>query len=151
MTLPIFFHVLAMFIAFAFTVGVGVATTAVANTRDVRAIRAATKIAQPLSLTGGIVLLVGAIFGFMGASTAGFDLGSRWLVVGYVCVGLLWIVGFGIHRSWLVKLSRAADASPDDAPSAEVDALLADRLVQAAGPVSGLIWIAAIASMVLKP
>jgi hypothetical protein len=150
MTLPIFFHVLAMFIAFAFTVGVGITATAVANTRDVRAIRAATKIAQPLQLTGGIMLLVGAIFGFAAASSTGFDLGSRWLVVGYVCLGLLWLIGFGVHRTWLVRLSRAAAASPDDKPSAEVEALLDDRLVQAAGPVSGLIWIAAIASMVLK-
>lgn len=151
MTLPIFFHVLAMFIAFAFTVGVGIAATAVANTRDVRAIRAATKIAQPLQLTGGIMLLVGAIFGFVATSSTGYDLGSRWLVVGYVCLGLLWIIGFGVHRTWLARLSRASEASPDDKPSPEVDALLADRLVQAAGPVSGIIWIAAIAAMVMKP
>jgi hypothetical protein len=151
MTLPILFHVLAMFIAFALTVGVGITATAVAGTREVRAIRAATKIAQPLSLTGGIMLLVGAIFGFVAATSSGFDLGSAWLVVGYVCLGLLWIFGFTVHRTWLVRLERAALASPDDHPSAEVDALLGDRLVQIAGPVSGLVWITAIAAMVMKP
>lgn len=151
MSISTFVHVLSMFIAFAFTVGTGITATAVANTRDVRAIRAAAKIAQPLSLTGAIMLLVGAVFGFAAAAAQGFTLGSAWLVVGYICLGLLWIVGFGVHRAWFVRLAKAAAASPDDHPSPEVDAILADRLVQVAGPASALIWIVAIGAMVLKP
>jgi protein-S-isoprenylcysteine O-methyltransferase Ste14 len=144
-------HVLFMFIAFAMTTGVGIAASAVANTRDVRAIRAATKIAQPLQLAGAIFILVGVIFCFATAAAAGYNLGSTWLVVAFVCVGLLWIMGAAVHRTWLVRLANAAAASPDDRPSAEVDALLDDKLVQAAGPISGVIWIIAIAVMVMKP
>lgn len=146
-----FFHVLAMFIAFALTVGVGITTTAVANTRDVRAIRVATKIAYPLQLAGGILILIGVIFGFVTAKVAGFSLGSSWIVASLVCALLLWIVGYGVHRSWLVRLAAAAAASPDDRASTEVNAIIDEKIVQAAGPVSGLIWIAAIAMMVLKP
>lgn len=116
-----------------------------------RAIRVAAKIAYPLQLAGAIFILVGVIFGFVTASIAGFNLGSTWLVVSFVCVGLLWLTGFAIHRAWLVRLARAAEASPDDKASAEVNAIVDDKLAQAAGPISGLIWITAIAMMVLKP
>jgi uncharacterized membrane protein len=146
-----FFHVLAMFIAFGLTTGVGIATSAVAATRDVRAIRAATKVAFPLQLTGAIFILVGVIFGFATAGSAGYNLGSTWIVVSFVCVALLWILGFAVHRTWLVRLGKAAAASPDDKASAEVNTLVDDKFVRAAGPISGLVWIAAIAMMVLKP
>jgi hypothetical protein len=43
-------------------------------------------------MAGAIMLLVGAVFGFATAASSGFYPGSTWLVVGYVCVGLLWIV-----------------------------------------------------------
>jgi hypothetical protein len=146
-----FFHVLSMFIAFALTVGVGIYSGAIAGTRDVRAIRVAAKIAYPLQLAGAIFILAGVIFGFVTASIAGFNLGSTWLVVSFVCVGLLWLTGFAIHRAWLLRLARAAEVSPDDKASAEVNAIVDDKLAQAAGPISGLIWITAIAMMVLKP
>jgi hypothetical protein len=146
-----FFHVLSMFIAFALTVGVGIYLGAIAGTRDVRAIRVAAKIAYPMELAGAIFILVGVIFGFVTASVAGFNLGSTWLTVSFVCVGLLWLIGFAVHRSWLVRLARAAAASPDDRASAEVNAIVDEKFVQAAGPISGLIWITAIAMMVLKP
>ncbi|HKW44564.1 MAG TPA: DUF2269 family protein [Candidatus Eremiobacteraceae bacterium] len=149
--MQIFLHVLSMFVAFALTVGVGIASTAIARTRDVRAIRAAAKIAQPLQLTGGIFIVVGVIFGFATAASAGYSLGSTWLVVGYVCAALLLIAGVAVHRTWLVRISKAAQASPDDRPSGDLNVLIDDRFVQAAGPLTGLVWLVAIAVMTLKP
>jgi protein-S-isoprenylcysteine O-methyltransferase Ste14 len=144
-------HVLSMFIAFALTTGVGIAATAIAGTRDVRAIRAAAKIAQPLQMAGAMLLILGIIFGFFSARAADFDLASTWLAAGAACALLLVIIGVAVHRVWLLKLAKAAASSPDDRPSAELNAVIDDKLARAAGPVSGLLWIIAIAMMVLKP
>ena len=151
MTLLTFFHVLSVFIAFALTTGVGIAATAIANSRDVRAIRVATKIAQPLQQAGAALLVAGIIFGFLSARAAGYDLGSTWLAAGSACAVLILVIGFAVHRVWIVKLANAAAASPDDHASPEVNAIIDEKLAQAAGPVSGLLWLIAISMMVLKP
>jgi hypothetical protein len=146
-----FLHVLSMFVAFALTTGVGIAATAIAGTRDVRAIRAAAKIAQPLQLTGATLLVLGIIFGFFSARAADLDLASTWLAVGAASALLIVIIGAVVHRGWLVRLAKTAATSADDRPSAELGAVIDDKLARVAGPVSGLLWITAIAMMVLKP
>jgi len=147
----IILHVLAMFIAFAFTTGVGVYLSAIADTLDVRTIRTAVRIARPLQTAGISILLIGVVFGFATAGAVGFSLTSKWLIEAYVLVALLLIVGLGIHQTWIARLARAAAASPDDHASPELATVVADRLVRIAGPVSGLLWIALIAIMILKP
>jgi protein-S-isoprenylcysteine O-methyltransferase Ste14 len=151
MTMWTFLHVLSVFVAFALTTGVGIASTAIANTRDVRAIRATAKIAPPLQIAGATLLLAGIIFGFLSARAAGFDLASPWLAVGFACAVLILVIGFTVHRVWFLRLAKAAASSPDDQASPEVNAIVDDRLAWAAGPVSGLLWIVAIAMMVMKP
>ena len=151
MNLWITLHVISMFIAFAFTTGVGIFATAIADTRDVRAIRTAARIALPMQLAGIIILLVGVIFGFASAGAAGFDFMARWLVEAYVLVALLLVLGAGVHRSWIARLAQAAAASGDDKPSPELAAVIGDRMVRIAGPASGLVWIALIILMVVRP
>jgi uncharacterized membrane protein len=144
-------HILAMFIAFGFTTGVGILLMAISRSGDVRTIRTAAKIARPLQIAGGIILVVGIIFGFGAAAAVGYDLMSKWLVIAYVLAVLLLIIGVGVHGAWAARLAKAAAASPDDQPSSDLTAVLDDRLVAIAGPVSGLIWIGLIAIMVLRP
>lgn len=144
-------HILAMFVAFGFTTGVGIFLTGIARSGDVRTIRAATSVARPLNTAGAIVLLVGIIFGFATAAAVGFSLTSKWLVIAYVLVILLLFIGVGVHRMWAERLAKAAAASPDDHASPELAAVIEDRIVQLAGPISGLLWIAIIAVMVLRP
>jgi hypothetical protein len=144
-------HILAMFVAFAFTTGVGILMTAIAQRGAVPTIRTAVKVARPLQITGTILLLAGIIFGFGAAAVVGYDLASKWLLIAYVLAALLLIFGVGIHAAWSMRLAKAADASPDDHPSPELTAVLGDRLVAAAGPISGLLWISLIAVMVLRP
>jgi len=151
MAVWIILHVVSMFVAFAFTVGVGIYLTAIADTKDVRVIRAAANIARPLQVAGAVVLLAGVIFGFAAASAMGLSVESRWLSEAYVLVGLLFVVGVGVHQSWTARLARAANASPDDHASPELTAVLGDRMVRIAGPVSGLIWIALITLMIVRP
>jgi predicted integral membrane protein DUF2269 len=151
MSITIVLHILAMFVAFAFTTGTGIVLSAIANNGDVRAIRAAAKATRPFQIAGGIILIIGLIFGFGAAQMAGFNLGARWLVVTYVCVALLLYFGLVVHRGWSAKLAAAAAASPENTPSAELLAVIGDPLVRIAGPVSGILWIAIIAMMVVKP
>ena len=151
MNTVILLHILAVFVAFAFTTGVGIALTAIAASGDVRTIRTATRVLRPFNIAGGILLLVGVIVGFGAAQMAGFPLASLWLIVTYVAVLLLLVFGIGIHSPWIGKLSAAANAIPDDKPSPELTALLDDRFVRAAGPLSGIMWIVILAMMVFKP
>ncbi|MBV9103786.1 MAG: hypothetical protein JO060_09345, partial [Candidatus Eremiobacteraeota bacterium] len=57
-------HILAMFVAFAFTTGVGILAVAVANSGDVRTIRVMTRVVTPFLRAGTWILLAGVIFGF---------------------------------------------------------------------------------------
>ena len=144
-------HILTMFVAFAFMTGTGIMLNAISRTRDVRAIRAAVNVGRPLTAAGSIVLLLGVVFGFATAAAIGFSLTSKWLLIAYVLVFLLVLIGIGVHRVWAERLAKAAAASSDDHASPELQAVIDDRLNAAAGPVSGLLWIAAIAIMVLRP
>jgi len=144
-------HVICAFFAFALTAGVGIFLDAIARSGDVRAIRTASRIARPLFIVGSVLLLLGIVLGFGVASMAGFSLGARWLSITYVLVALLLIVTGAVHAPWSARVARAAAASPDDQPSAELRALLGDRLAAAAGPASGILWIAIILMMVTKP
>src|SRR5215472_2142652 len=87
-------HVIVMFFAFAFTTGVGIALNAISASQDVRAIRAAARVMRPFSMAGGILLLIGIIFGFGSASAAGFPLSSLWLIITYISVALIIIFAF---------------------------------------------------------
>jgi uncharacterized membrane protein len=151
MNTMILLHIVAVFIAFAFTTGVGIALTAIANTGDVRALRTAVRVMRPFNAAGGILLLVGVILGFGAAQMAGYTLGSTWLLVTFVAVALLFVFGFGVHMPWIARLRVAAAASPDDTPSADLQALIDNRFVRAAGPISGLLWIVILAMMVFRP
>ena len=151
MNLIIVFHIVFVLVAFAFTTGIGIFLSALAGSRDVRTIRIAAKTAQPLQMAGAILLVVGSIVGLVAAWRIGFNLTSPWLVGAYVLVALVLAIGLGIHRPWLLRVAKAAAASPDDQASAELNGMIDDRLVRIAGPVSGLVWVAIVVLMVFKP
>jgi len=144
-------HVLAMFIAFAFTTGTGIYLTALSKSGDVRVIRQATSVAGPLLNAGTILLVLGILFGFATAGAIGFSMSSKWLLITYFLVVVLLVVGVGVHRAWAARLRRAALASPDDSASPELRSVIDDRGVMIAGPVSGVLWISIIVLMILRP
>ncbi|HET9341430.1 MAG TPA: DUF2269 family protein [Candidatus Eremiobacteraceae bacterium] len=150
MTVLIFFHVLAMFIAFALTTGTGIFMAQTLETDDVNVVRSATRVNRRLSMIGGISLFIGLILGFAIAGQAGFSMTSTWLIVTYVCVVILLALAFGVLNPFIARLSAAAEASVPQA-SPELKALLASPTPRVAGPLAGLMWITIIAMMVLKP
>jgi len=140
-----------MFIAFALTTGVGIFFSMIVRTGNVPAIRTAVRASIPLQSAGGAMILVGVVFGFATALATGFSLTSPWLIAAYVLVVLILFVGLGVHRPWVMRVAAAAAASPDDRMSPELAAAMGERMAQLAGPISGLLWIAVIAIMVLRP
>jgi len=150
MTVLIFFHVLAMFIAFALTTGTGIFMAFSIESGDVNVVRVATRVNRRLSMIGGISLVIGLILGFAIAGQAGFSMTSTWLIVTYVCVVILLVLAFGVLTPYIARLSAAAEASGPQA-SPELKALLANPTPQTAGPLAGLMWMTIIAMMVLKP
>lgn len=147
----VLFHVFVMFVGVALTVGVGIHMSLVVQSRNVQAIRVAARSAVPLATTGGILLIVGALLGLGAAQQLGYPLTSRWLVITYVLLAVLILDGFLDRRPWMVHLRRAAEASPDNEASPELVALGSRTIEKISGPVSGLIWFAIVAMMVLKP
>jgi len=147
----VFFHVATVFIAFALTAGVGIAFGIIARSGDVRAIRAASRAAIPLVTAGGVLLALGALFGFGAVLLFGYSLSARWLIITYALVALIFVDGLIIRRPWMVRVRDAALLSPDDAPSAELRTLCANRIIAVGGPISGLLWLSVLAMMTVKP
>jgi uncharacterized membrane protein len=143
-------HVLFVFIAFSLSSGVGILAQMVAQSGDVRSIRNAARAARPLHTIGGVMLLLGIIFGFATAATQGFPLNSQWLVITYVLVAILIILIAAFIAPLSAQIERAAAASPDDKPSPELVAVL-NSPKRFAAPLAGLVWVAIILVMVLKP
>lgn len=147
----VFLHVTFVIVGIAFTVGVGVFFSLIVGSRNVAAIRTASPTAARLSTAGGVLLIAGVIFGFGAAATLGYPLSSTWLVVTYVLVAILLLDGFFHRVPWMRKVEAAARASRDDKPSDELLVLGSDRTIIAGGPISGLVWLAILVMMTVKP
>jgi len=149
--LLVFFHVLFVIVAFGLTTGVGIALAAIGRSADVRAIRTGVRAGRPLTTAGGTILIVGILFGFASAVKLGFPLNSPWLTSAYIMALALLILGPGFFLPWQRRLLKAAEASPDDQPSAELLAIANGRAAAIVGPITGLLWIGLIYVMVVKP
>ena len=147
----VFFHVAFVFFGFAFTAGIGIFLSAIARTGDPRPIRVAARAGVPLATAGGILIVISVLLGFGAAAMLGFSLSASWLVLTYIFVGLILIDGFFFRRTWVIALRDAAERSPDDKPSEELQRVASDRMAAVTGPVSGLLWLATLIMMTVKP
>jgi uncharacterized membrane protein len=147
----LFAHVATIFVGFALTVGVGVILTQIVQSGDVRSIRTAMIAGIPVQTTGGIFVLIAAIIGVIAASKLGYDLHARWLSISMILVVLLLLDGFGRRFPRLRRLAKAAKDSPDDAPSPELRRLIVDPFEGLNNAISGLIWLAILIMMIVKP
>jgi len=147
----VFFHIVFVFVGFALTAGIGIFLSAIARSGDPRAIRTAGRAGVPIATGGGIVLIVGVLIGFGAAAMLGFSLGASWLILTYIFVSLILIDGFFFRRRWVIALRDAAEASPDDRPSEELLRVANDKMAAVTGPASGLLWLATLVMMTVKP
>jgi hypothetical protein len=146
-----FGHIAAMFAAVSIFVGQGMLEGAVARSGDVRALRRVLATSERFAPIGGGLFLLGIIFGVVNALTGGWDLTQPWLIIGYVLAAVVLIVAFTYHIPTGNKLKALAEASPDDAPSAELQAAVNAPTGTAVNALDGLVWLALIFDMVVKP
>jgi uncharacterized membrane protein len=151
MTFWKFLHIAAMFGAVSIFVGQGVLSGAIASTGDVRAIRRTLAVEARFAPAGGVLFILGIVFGFIAAKTADFDLTQTWLVIAYALTALILVIGIGYHGPRDRKLRALVDASTEDAPSDVLRAFIDapnDRVVRA---IDLLLWLGIIYVMVAKP
>jgi len=146
-----FLHIASMFLAVSIFVGQGMLSGAVARSGDVRALRRVLAAEDRFAPIGGGVFLLGIVFGFVTAIVGDFDLTQTWLVIGYVLSALILVTAFVYHIPTATKLKALADASPDDAPSAELRAFVDAPIGRVVNVIDGVLWLALIYVMVAKP
>ena len=150
MSVMIFFHVLAMFIAFGLTAGTGIFSTILAMSADPNIIRVAMGISRRLNMIGGISMLIGILIGFGMASEMGISLGSTWLVVTYICIVLMFVLLGGVLGPWAARVEAAVKAAGSQS-TPELVAAVNNPGGRIAGPLVGVLWIIIIAMMALRP
>jgi len=120
-----YLHIVAMFFFVAMALSGEVVTRRVAMTQDVGAIRTTVKSVKVLVGPVAIgLLLSGLTFGFIAALTGQMNLLAPWLILAYVAVVAAAVLGFAITDPWVGRLDRAALASPTDAASADLVAVI---------------------------
>ena len=151
MPIFVFLHVLVMFVAVALAYGPAALMVVASRRRDVRALRGITATSNRLAPVVGAAFALGIVLGFVAIFVHGFNPLLGWLVIAYILIAASLVMTFTFTNPWLKKVEAAAVASPDDAMSAELDALVNGGRNQALLMVDGLLIVALIADMVLKP
>lgn len=124
-----YLHIVSMFFFVAMAVSGEVVLRRVAASRDARTIR--TTVSRMRLLTGPIAggfMLAGLVFGVLAALTGQINLLAPWLILAYVAFVAAIAIGFTVTDPWVGRLERAATASPDDAPSEALIAVIDDPL-----------------------
>jgi hypothetical protein len=151
MPIFVFLHVLAMFTAVALAYGPAALMVVASRRRDVRSLRAIAATTDRLTPAVAAAFATGIGLGFVAIFVHGFDPLQGWLVIAYVLVIASLVITFAFTNPWLKKVRAAAEASPDDAMSPELDALMNSPRNQALLIFDALLIVLLIADMVLKP
>ncbi|HWB72470.1 MAG TPA: hypothetical protein VG452_09635 [Egibacteraceae bacterium] len=146
-----FLHIAAMFGAVSVFVGQGLLSAGIAGTGDVRAIRRALAAEARFQPAGGVLFVLGILFGFVTAVTAGFDLTAAWLLTAYGLVIVVFATGIGYHGPRGRKLEALAKASPENEPSEALRSLIDAPSARVVAAFDSLLWLALIYVMVVKP
>jgi MFS family permease len=146
-----FLHIACMFGTVTLFVGGEVILAGVARSGDVRAFRRVGAVTKRTDGIAILLLLAGIGFGFAAAVTGHFDLTAGWLIAAYVLVGVVFALGFGYFTPRYERIMKAAEASPDDAPSEELARLLDPRKELLVMVLDLALWGSIVYVMVAKP
>lgn len=146
----IFLHIAMMVMAVGLSVGSELLLHRIAQTRDVRAIRVAFKLANPLGVAPQVLFVFGMIFGLIAAFLGQFNLFALWLIIAYVLLAVVLISAGALIGPWSQRVAMAA-ASSSEVPSPELDRLINDRRARNAiwGTIGLILLI--VLDMVIKP
>jgi hypothetical protein len=100
---------------------------------------------------GGILFILGIIFGFVTAVTGSFDLTASWLLIAYGLVVLVLATGIAFHGPRARRLQTLAAESPEEEPSEALRMLIRAPSARVISAIDGLMWLALVYVMVVKP
>jgi hypothetical protein len=119
-----FLHVITMFAAVATALIGEVALHLLGRGGNVVGIRAFMAGLGPLMRLTPVFFVVGLLFGLAAAIVGELNLLAPWLVGSYIVFAIAMVTGATLSGPWAVSVGQAAEASPADAPSAELTAAL---------------------------
>jgi hypothetical protein len=151
MQIFVFLHILTMFLAVTVSFGPEVLDRLAIRTREVSTIRSAFRLHGRIGPAIPILFLLGAAFGLVAVFTGGFNPFRPWLLIAYVVFILALVNGGAIMARWGARVGALAQASPMEAPSAELAAAIDDPRIRAAFWIEALLLTAVIFDMVIKP
>jgi hypothetical protein len=146
-----YLHILTMFSAVTASVGPELLLHRVAKTGDVRAIRHVFALDAPLGIAVPILFLVGALLGLITAFFEQRSYTEPWLIIAYIIFLIAFVAGGAFVGPWAQKVGKAAAASPDDKPSAELEELIQSRGAETATWITIIAIIVIVFDMVVKP
>jgi hypothetical protein len=146
-----FLHVLTMFVAVAMAYGPAMLIVVASQRNDVVGLRGVMHTSDRLSRLVAPAFILGLVFGIVAIFVHQFDPLAGWLLIAYGLFAAMVLITAVFTSPWLKRVTAAADASPDDAPSAELLDLLNSPRNRALLALDALIVVALIADMVLKP
>ena len=144
-------HALIAVFAFGMLMVPGLIFERIAETGDVRTIRSVFAIATKRAQIGGPLVFLAGFIGLWLVHQMGFAWNSGWLIASYACFIGIVVLGIGYHARWENKVYELALASPDDAPSAELRAVIDQPNRRSIGYMSAALWLAILYLMVAKP
>jgi hypothetical protein len=144
-------HVLFAIAAIASTYGPTEILVMVARGGDVRTIRNTFGAATRLAPVHPILFGVSALFGVIAIIQGSLNFLEPWLIIGYVLFVIGMIEGAVISGSWQKNIARIAAASPEDAPSPELVALIHDRGAAVWRLIGYVVMVLLTVDMILKP
>ena len=147
----VYLHIVTLFAAVGLSLGSEIILHRVAGTRDVRSIRTVFGPARPLEAAIPALFVLGGLLGVVAALVRRYGLFESWLVQSYVIFGIAFIIGGAVQGRWIGKVREAAESSPDEAPTPELERLLNDPKAKIAFWVLYLAIIAAVYVMVIRP
>jgi hypothetical protein len=146
-----FLHILFMFTGVGASTGTLLLVRRVARSNNVAAIKTLLGAGRTIFAATPILFGIGAIFGLLTAATSSFDFLKPWLLIAYVIFVTLLVVGARISAPWAARVGKAAAMNQGDAPSAELQAAIADKSIDTAFWVAIVLLVVVIFDMVFKP
>lgn len=146
-----FLHIAFMFMAVAVALGPELLLRGIGRSGDVRTIRIGYSLADRLGKAIPVLFTVGLVFGLLTAWTQGLDFFAPWLLIAYALFIVATILGARFTSPHVATVAQRAAQSPDDEPSPELAAALADRRGSILFVLDVIIIIAFVFDMVVKP
>jgi len=146
-----FLHIGVMFAAVAISIGPEFLLRSIGRSGDVRAIRTGYSLGERIGKAIPPLFFIGLIFGLLTAWVEEMNFLAPWLLIAYVLFVIATLLGARVFAPHIAHVAALAAQSPDDAPSTELRAALADRRADNLFWVEAVIIIAFVFDMVIKP